>query len=275
MDSLIQVDELDRMSDCAQKPVIIGILPRWQFLQSHIPGSSQVWRAEISSSLSSRLVEADGFEHWARGIGVRADSRIVIWDRRYDATRLWWAFQCYGKSEVQVLDGGLRSWKQARRNIRRFVPTRNSTPMPGNFIACQSARFLNAEIEDVLHSEMNSDVQLWDCRSYAEWTGQRRLTDASKAGRIPWAKHLPWQLFRHDQRLNHSFRSLDAVQEVVDAYGLDRSKKQIFYCQSGVRSTVPIFSLYRLGWDPTGILNYDGSWKEWSQSELLPSYREV
>jgi 3-mercaptopyruvate sulfurtransferase SseA len=160
MDSLIQVDELDRMSDCAQKPVIIGILPRWQFLQSHIPGSSQVWRAEISSSLSSRLVEADGFEHWARGIGVRADSRIVIWDRRYDATRLWWAFQCYGKSEVQVLDGGLRSWKQARRNIRRFVPTRNSTPMPGNFIACQSARFLNAEIEDVLHSEMNSDVQL-------------------------------------------------------------------------------------------------------------------
>jgi thiosulfate/3-mercaptopyruvate sulfurtransferase len=275
MDALIQADELGRMSGCAQKPVIIGILPRWQFLQSHIPGSSQVWRGEISAPLSSRLIEADGFERWARGIGVRTDSRIVIWDQRYDATRLWWAFQCYGKSDVQVLDGGLRSWKQARLNLRRFISSRNLQQMTGDFSAGQSTRFASVEIEDVLHSEMDSDVQLWDCRSHAEWSGRRRLTGARKAGRIPWAKHLPWQLFRHDRRSNRSFLSCDAVQAVVDAYGLDRSKKQIFYCQSGVRSTVPIFCLYRLGWDPAGLLNYDGSWKEWSQSERLPSYRGV
>ena len=45
---------------------------------------------------------------------------------------------------------------------------------------------------------------------------------------------------------------------------MDATRPQIFYCQSGVRTTQLIFVLYLLGWDTTKLQNYDGSWLEWS-----------
>ena len=48
------------------------------------------------------------------------------------------------------------------------------------------------------------------------------------------------------------------------------NKDQVFYCQSGVRTTTHIFSLYLMGWDLDRLHNYDGSWIEWSYYEQNP-----
>ena len=36
-------------------------------------------------------------------------SKVVVYDHKYDATRLWWAF-FYGETNVRVLDGGMKAW---------------------------------------------------------------------------------------------------------------------------------------------------------------------
>ena len=60
------------------------------------------------------------------------------------------------------------------------------------------------------------------------------------------------------------------IQKVIEKHGIDPNKDQIFYCQSGVRTTTPIFALYLLGWDLDRLHNYDGSWIEWSYHNENP-----
>jgi len=44
---------------------------------------------------------------------------------------------------------------------------------------------------------------------------------------------------------------------------------QYFYCQSGVRCTNWVSTLYALGWPMEKLHNYDGSWIAWSKDEKL------
>ena len=270
VDPLIQPIEL--CHQLAQDPqlVLLGMTHPLRFRWRHLPSSHPVWRPQIGQGGGSRLLDAAGFEAWAKGLGIHNHSTVVIWDRRYDASRLWWAFQRYGKSDVRVLDGGLRAWRCCGLPIERGA-VRPALRIPeGTFQSSEGSAFPTAEIPDVLASEMNPDVQLWDCRSTAEWQGRRRLRGARKAGRIPWARHLPWELFRNDRRSDRRFRTREQIQEVIEAFGINPAKRQLFYCQSGIRTTVAMLALARLGWDPCGLSNYDGSWREWSQSDALP-----
>ena len=270
VDPLIQATQLQHQLERDPQVVLLGMTHPWRFRWRHLPGSHAVWRPQIGHAGGCRLIDAAGFERWARGLGIHNGSKVVIWDRRYDASRLWWAFQRYGHADVRVLDGGLRAWRSAGLPLQRGGG-RPAPAAPGTFQAREGDAFPTADIADVLASEMKADVQLWDCRSTAEWAGRRRLRGARKPGRIPWARHLPWELFRNDSRRDRRFRSDDQIQEVIAAYGIDPGKRQLFYCQSGVRTTVPMLALARLGWDPHQLCNYDGSWREWSQSEALPS----
>jgi thiosulfate/3-mercaptopyruvate sulfurtransferase len=269
-DPLIQPAELQALMACAQDLVVLGMTPSWRFHWCHLPGSRQTWRPQIGAGGGSRLIDAEGFQVWARQQGINDRSTVVIWDRRYDATRLWWAFQRFGHNDVRVLDGGLGAWKRCKLPIARGTRRPAPSPALSSFVASNGVGFPNAEMEEVLRSEMNPDVQLWDCRSTAEWSGRRRLRGARKAGRIPWARHLPWQLFRNDARRDRRFRTHAQIQEVIEAYGMNPAKRQLFYCQSGVRTTVPMLALARIGWDSQGLVNYDGSWREWSQVDALP-----
>lgn len=269
VDPLIQPSALRHQLEQDPQLVLLGMTHPWRFRWRHLPGSHAVWRPQIGHAGGCRLIDAAGFEAWAQSLGIHNSSRVVIWDRRYDASRLWWAFQRYGHADVRVLDGGLRAWRSSGLPLQRGGG-RPTPSTPGTFQARKGDAFPTADIADVLASEMKADVQLWDCRSSAEWSGRRRMRGARKPGRIPWARHLPWELFRNYSRRDRRFRSDEQIQEVIAAYGIDPGKRQLFYCQSGVRTTVPMLALARLGWDPHQLCNYDGSWREWSQSEALP-----
>ena len=263
-DPLISVRDLHRLCQSDNEaPILIGVLPRWRYRLHHLPGSLQVWRPDITEPDGARLINPLGFERWARSLGIHSGSRVVLWDECYDAPRLWWAFHHYGKQDVQVLDGGLRAWRAAGLPIERFQrPTPSKT---GRFTACRGSGFVIADRELVLESRADSSMQLWDTRDPAEWQGRKRVRGARRAGRIAWAEHLDWRLFRRSAPGDLRFASRFELASRLHSFDLNPSLRQIFYCQSGVRTTTAILGLYRLGWDPDLLLNYDGSWREWSR----------
>lgn len=266
-DPLIDVGQLWDLLHSSAPPVLIGILPRWRFALHHLPGSLQVWRPEITQADGAQLIESAGFGAWARRMGVDPDSHVVLWDECYDAPRLWWAFRRYGLSGVQVLDGGLQAWRDAGLPLEWGRPRQPSRP--GAFTASLSAGFPMADREMVLGSRFDgAGVQLWDTRDLQEWSGRRRLKGAHRAGRIPWARHLDWRLFRQGPPEDCRFRSRAELIRLVEAHGLEPVQRQVFYCQSGVRTTTAILALVRLGWDPTKLYNDDRSWRQWSRERL-------
>ena len=269
MDPLISVRELHALcASTLEAPILIGVLPSWRFAVHHLPGSLQVWRPEITEADGARLISAIGFQRWARSLGIGSRSRVVLWDECYDAPRLWWAFQVYGKSDVQVLDGGLQAWRAAGLPLKRGWP---SHPLgQGDFSVSAGSGFAIADRQLVLQSCADHSSQLWDSRDSCEWEGRRRLSGATRAGRIAWAQHLNWRVFRRDAPYDLRFRSRSSLAACLDDFDLNHTARQIFYCQSGVRTTTAILGLYRLGWDPEQLLNYDGSWREWSREPDPP-----
>ena len=259
-DALIEVGELNNLIVQGNaKLVVLQATPTWPYLRQHIPGSRQAWRPEL---------ESQAFERWARSQGIDNDSQVVVVDTRYDATYLWWAFHHHGKTDVRVLNGGLQAWRSAGLPIERG-PT-GQPRRPGNFTARGGLGLGIAGTQLVRSAQSNPNMHLWDTREPEEWSGAKRRWGAKRAGRIPWSTFLSWKAFRHSGSQGTAFRSAEAISSAIASHGLDPAKRHIFYCQSGVRTTTAIFALYLMGWDPAHLINYCGSWIEWSRDPANP-----
>ncbi len=280
-ESLITVAELKRYRDNQSIDlVIIAVVRRIDYRMGHIPGSLRVWRSDYvddnnkSYPAGGMILNREAFEKFARRLGVNNDSIVVIYDHELDATRLWWGFYLYGKRDIRVLDGGFQAWKKAGYHTDILAP---SKPKPGNFKAVQPMQGWSASMNDVWLTKSDRGFQLWDTRERDEWEGDKLMWGAYRKGRIPWAKFLNWREFKRPVVGGENpieFKSAAEIQKVIEENGIDREKDQIFYCQVGVRSTVNMFALYLMGWDPTKLHNYDGSWAEWSYYEKNPAIIE-
>lgn len=172
--------------------------------------------------------------------------------------RLWWAFYLYGKHDVRVLDGGYDAWIKQGYETNLLAPV---SATPGNFTAKTSLAKWTVDDAYIKASERTNTMQLWDTREPKEWTGEELKKGAFRKGRIPSARFLNWKNFRAN---DGTFLSADKLTALIDRSGFDSTKHQVFYCQSGVRTTQELFGLYLLGWPTEKLQNFDGSWIAWS-----------
>lgn len=272
--ALITVQELKQLLD-AKTPglVILAAESNVEYRLGHIPGSFQVDRPaieappETQNGVSGNLVDAASFTRLAQSLGINRDSIVVVYDTKYDATRLWWAFTYYGKGDVRVLDGGIKAWKGAGYPVDLLAP---AAPLrSGDFIARVLSPALRVDTADIIAAQKSNSSQIWDNRDIKEFTGEELKKGAYRAGRIPGSSHSDWIIFKKKDNQGE-WLSASEVQPLLKKMGYDKSKEQYFYCQSGVRSTQAIFTLYLAGWPLEKLHNYDSSWIGWSKDKNLP-----
>jgi len=272
--TLISVQELKGLID-ARVPnlVILAAENDLEYLSGHIPGARQVDRPAYASPADSRdgveenILDAAGFTQLVQRLGIDRDSKVVIYDDRYDATRLWWAFTYYGKSDVRVLDGGIQSWKEADYPVQYL-----STEAParsGNMVARVALPRIRVDTAEIRALTGNPSAQLWDTRGIKEFSGQEQKKGAYRAGRIPGSRHCEWAHFK-TKRNSAEWVTAAEMESLLRDFGYDPKKEQYFYCQSGVRSTQALFALYLSGWPLEKLHNYDSSWIGWSKDAALP-----
>jgi thiosulfate/3-mercaptopyruvate sulfurtransferase len=216
------------------------------------------------------LLEREGFQSFARGLGIDNDSKIVVYDEKYDATRVWWAFYLYGKTDVRVLDGGYRAWKSAGYATGMSL-RRGKGERAGSFVARERRSGWVASMDDVRRGQASKRVRVWDTREPEEWSGAEKKGNARRAGRIPWAAFQSWREYRLEiDGKPAGFKPASEIRQVIDTFKMSPRDDNIFYCHSGVRSTTGVFVLYLMGWDVDRLRNYDGSWLEWSYHQENP-----
>lgn len=272
--ALITVQELKRLID-ARDPrlVVLAAENSVEYRLGHIPGSQQVDRPaieappETQNGVTGNIIDAVGFSRLAQGLGINRDSTVVVYDTRYDATRLWWAFTYYGKGDVRVLDGGIKAWQAAGYPVDLLAPA--AAVRSGNFLAKVSLPSLRVDTPDVIAAQGSSKAQIWDNRDLREFTGEELKKGAYRAGRIPGSTHSDWALFKRKEN-QAEWLTATELQPLLKKLGYDRNRQQYFYCQSGVRSTQALFALYLAGWPLEKLHNYDSSWIGWSRDKTLP-----
>jgi thiosulfate/3-mercaptopyruvate sulfurtransferase len=244
-----------------------------EYLPGHIPGAQKVDRPayaappETQSGVEGNMINAGEFTRLAQSLGIDRGSKVVIYEDQYDATRLWWAFTYYGKSDVRILDGGIQAWKEAGFPVEILPPA--ARPKPGNFVAAVTHPGLRVDTSDIVALHDHPTAQLWDNRSLKEFTGEEQKRGAYRAGRIPGSRHSEWVLFKKKEN-RAEWVTADEMRPLLQKLGYDRKKDQYFYCQSGVRSTQGLFALYLAGWPLEKLHNYDSSWIGWSKDDRLP-----
>jgi len=271
--SLITAKELKELIDSKDpKLVIVAAENDVEYRLGHIPGSHQVDRPayeaapETQGGITGNIIDAVGFTKLAQRLGINKDSKVIVYDTKYDATRLWWAFFYYGKTDIRVLDGGIKAWKDSGYETAILAPDASK---PGTFVAKISAPYFRVDTPDILALQVSGKGQLWDNRDRKEYCGEELKKGAYRKGHIPWGEHSDWALFKKKENSAEWISAVEA-QGLLKKIGVNPKKDQYFFCQSGVRSTQALFTFYLLGWSKEKLHNYDSSWIGWSKDASLP-----
>ncbi len=252
--------------------VIVDFRKAEEYERAHIPGSIQLYRNHFQDAAMpypGMRLDRDKTAESLGKAGISEKHTILVYDDKGspDASRFWWLMKLYNFEQVYLLDGGLALWEKMGRKTSRDVP--EITPTVFHFPDKRDQPMV-IEKEELL-KYLSSDVPgiiLLDARSADEYRGKVLKSGALRAGRIPGSVHIDWAE-SIDYSGTHTFKPREELEKIYSKLGAGKEDTIVVYCHSGVRSSHTTFVLTQL-LDYKYVLNYDGSWVEWSYDDLLP-----
>ena len=240
---------------------IVDLSRQSVYEQLHIPHAIHlrpnllVRQEEQASGL---LPDADGLHALIEYLNISPDHYVVVYDDEGGAWagRLIWNLHCLGFNNVSLLNGGIHAWlgaglptsseKESLNKVEKLVP-----------IELDAEKQYRIEYSELLEYVEKQSIQLWDCRTLEEYTGQRLA--ARRGGHIPNARHFEWSTAI--DRQNHlKLHPLERTRQRLAQLGFQFDQPVVVYCQSHHRSGLAYIIGRLLGWK---IQAYDGAWSEW------------
>ena len=242
----------------------------------HIPGAVKLdWLTDLNDPTVRDYVDRDALQRFLRGIGVSADTTIVLYGDKNNwwATYAFWVLRLFGIERLRILDGGRARWAEEGRPLvteRPRYPAGTITVGERNDAAIRAFR-------DEVVGHVRAGRKLVDVRSPEEYRGERlHMPDypnegAVRGGHIPGARNIPWG--KAVDPTSHTFKSAADLRVLYEQeQGLSAEDEVVAYCRIGERSSHSWFVLtYLLGYPR--VRNYDGSWTEWGNGVGLPIER--
>ncbi|MFT7301047.1 MAG: thiosulfate/3-mercaptopyruvate sulfurtransferase [Porticoccus sp.] len=238
------------------------------YRRMHIPGAVHVSPQELMCGAvpwTNKLPTQEQLTALVSRIGLTDDKHVVVYDDEGGgwAGRFIWTLDVIGHTNWSYLNGGLVAWHNEGH------PTTSDVPAPyaieRDIIINRSPIIEAEEIMEHLNAPSleKGELQIWDARSLAEYTGEKVLTE--KGGHIPGAIHCDWTSMMD---IPNNMRIREDALPFLESLGLTPGKPTITHCQSHHRSGFTYLLGRLLGF--SSIRAYDGSWAEWGNREDTP-----
>lgn len=195
--------------------------------------------------------------------GVQKNSEIVVYDEDIMyASRVWWMCKYIGLENIKILDGGINAWIKEGYSLDSDTPiskNRGSFDVDIKSDMCVDINFIRENMNNI-------EILLMDCRAENRYQGLDDPID-KKTGHIPNAKSYfcfnaldEFYMFKSEHLLKEYFK------------GLDKYKRIICYCGSGISANINILAL-----DEIGIKSslYVGSFSDYISYDDLEIAKEV
>jgi thiosulfate/3-mercaptopyruvate sulfurtransferase len=232
---------------------------RAEFEAEHIPGARFFDIDEISdtqSQLPHMAPPVEKFVSRMRALGIGDGHRVVVYDSHglFSAARVWWLFRLFGKTDVAVLDGGLKKWKAEGRPVEEGRPILSER----HFTARRNAALVR-DVTQMAAIAKLGEAQIVDARSPSRFRGDEpEPRPGLRAGHIPGAANVHYATLLNE---DGTMKAPAELRAVFEAAGVDVTRPVVTTCGSGVTAAILNLALERVGNSRNAL--YDGSWAEW------------
>ena len=238
------------------------------FEQLHLPNAIHIrpnLLVQQQDYATGQLPEHAVLQQLITQLNITQHHHVVVYDDEGGAwaSRLIWTLHHLGFERTSLLNGGIHAWLAAgfpiTAEVTAMSPVADLLQIPTTAISQY-----RIEYPQLLEMVQQQTVQLWDCRTKEEYTGQRLA--ARRGGHIPGAYHFEWSTALN--RKNHlKLHPLERTQQRLEQLGLRSDQPIVVYCQSHHRSALAYLIGRLLGWQ---VLAYDGAWSEWGNHPNSP-----
>ena len=249
---------------------ILDFRKREDYENSHIIGALHITRNDIedkSYPYSGMMAKKEQMESLLSNLGINNNDTIIIYDNNgmCEASRLWWILQNYNYDNVKILHGGLAGWE----NINGETTMEGTEVSKSNFRFNETPYMKYYVSKNQVYEALQRNTVIIDTRNNDEFTGKYHKKGAKKPGRIPNGINIDWAInINYDG--NKRLKPIEELETIYNKLNINKSDSIILYCHSGVRSANTTFVLTQLlGYK--NVMNYDGSWTEWSHFNDLTS----
>lgn len=232
---------------------------------SHIPGAVYMnYKATKTKDGGLHVLTIEEAKRTFGDLGIGDDNDVIVYDDIGSyAGRIWWTLFHLGHQKVRILNGGWKKWAAEGKPVTREIPR----PQPATFTPRPREDDI-ATADEVMSKIDDPNTIIFDTRSGVEYFGiLERLgyhKRARRGGHIPSARWVNWT---RSIESDHTMKPAAELEKMFREEGFDPNKETIVYCQSAARSGHQLFTLKLLGYD--NVRNYDGSWKEWGNSDRV------
>ncbi|MCR3955395.1 MAG: sulfurtransferase [Gudongella sp.] len=206
------------------------------------------------------LPDLNDFASNMERFGVDDGKIVVVYDdgELAMAGRLWWMLKYIGKTEVFILKGGIKEWKEKGygMSIDRVEHVR------GNDLTTSINDEMIADVEDIRNAITRDDQVIVDSRTPDRYRGEIEPIDRIP-GHIPSAVNYPWtELVEEPGDIDH---------ERLTAHysGLGKYDKIFVHCGSGITGTVNIMYMNEIGLEPVLYLGGYSDWISYDENEIV------
>jgi thiosulfate/3-mercaptopyruvate sulfurtransferase len=233
--------------------------------QAHIPGAIWVAPADIQLGIkpaTGKLPTKQQLSILFSRLGLTADTHVVVYDDDGGpwAGRMIWVLDSIGHQHYSFLNGGIHSWLAEKRPVQ----TESNQPVASDYLVQNIDTSVSITKDELLTAIQQSSVQIWDARSYQEYTGEK--ANSARGGHLPGARSYE---FTRALDANNAMRLRDLgdIKSELNKLGINGEKDVVSHCQTHRRSGISYVVCKALGWH---MKAYDGSWSEWGNDPLVP-----
>ncbi len=229
-----------------------------EYSEGHVPGSVNLdlfafhWVDTTKQGIQNFNKQAEMIFSF---VGINSEKKVIFYDNVSGmlAARGVWMLEYFSHPDVQMLDGGMKKWKNENRPIEK----KQNPSQPSKF-----SGKINTEIISSYEFILNNidTLKIIDARSDEEFNGT--IVRAARAGHIPKSINIDWNL---NINSDGTFKSAD---ELSKLYQIPKDSAIVTYCQGAYRAANTFLALKKLGFKNVRV--YLGSWGEWGNKLNLP-----